>query len=307
MKTIRRVAFPLCLFVFICSVGFSQPIPAPPYSDHHAAVALHEILENQNFSLDEVNEAIRRGAIIDHIGYRSGKTPLIKGIRMGRWDFVKAILEAGADVNKPCRFSKTPLMHSVVYYDDINLWNLLIEHGATAHQLGFGNQKQSALSFAVKTAKTIEHFKVLVEAGGCHNWRAPGHRGENLLMLFVANNLNLDIVEYLIELGVDVHYKDGNGTNALGYAARANPNVEIIQLVIDQNVDINNQDTWGISPLMHAAKTNPNPLAVKALLDAGADPSLTNDRGLTAYDLSKANSHFVGTPVYKELKTASGR
>ncbi len=61
---------------------------------------------------------------------------------------------------------------------------------------------------------------------------------------------------------------------------------DLISILKEYNAKINIQDTEGLSPLMLAAK-NGYAQGVKALVEAGADKSLKNLEGKTAYDLGE--------------------
>lgn len=56
---------------------------------------------------------------------------------------------------------------------------------------------------------------------------------------------------------------------------------------------------------MWAAGHNPNPEVIELLLDAGADGTLKDSRGKTAFDHAKEqNEALVGTDVYWRLNDA---
>ena len=56
---------------------------------------------------------------------------------------------------------------------------------------------------------------------------------------------------------------------------------------------------------MQAASSTENPEVVQVLLDAGADPSIQDNEGKTAWDLIQGNDALKDTDAYSELKDRS--
>jgi len=77
-------------------------------------------------------------------------------------------------------------------------------------------------------------------------------------------------VEYLLEKGADVHYKDENEISALNYAVRAERNaVEVIDLLLKNGADKNDLNTFYYSENMFECAETPE--AVQKLVDLGFD------------------------------------
>lgn len=84
----------------------------------------------------------------------------------------------------------------------------------------------------------------------------------------------------LIKSGAEVNKPDKNGKTPLMYAVRWNP--EIIRLLVNVGAEINAVDNNGWSVLMHAAK---QPVSFDILVKLGADTTLRNNEGKTAFDI----------------------
>ena len=96
--------------------------------------------------------------------------------------------------------------------------------------------------------------------------------------------LGLDqLVNELIQLGVNVHLRNTDGNNALWLACVSeNPNV--VQSLIDAGINIDNKNLTGATALMYTASSGKAEM-MKLLLDNGADAMIRNDDDLLAVEL----------------------
>lgn len=104
---------------------------------------------------------------------------------------------------------------------------------------------------------------------------------ESALML-AAFTGNLALCESLVNLDADVNKP---GWTPLHYAA-TNGHVAVMQFLLDKFAYIDAASPNGSTPLMMAAMYG-NSSAVKLLLESGADPTLKNDKGLSALDFAQ--------------------
>jgi hypothetical protein len=93
------------------------------------------------------------------------------------------------------------------------------------------------------------------------------------------------IVKYLIQKGASSSLADNEGWTSLHNAAsRGHTDVASI-LIVDGEVDCNPRSSSGFTPLMSAASQGHVKL-IQILLDSGADPTIRNDYGETAFDIA---------------------
>jgi hypothetical protein len=92
----------------------------------------------------------------------------------------------------------------------------------------------------------------------------------------------LETAKLLLDNGADVNKP---GWTPLHYAA-SKGNIEMIRLLLEENAYIDTASPNGTTPLMMAAGYSSNPLACKVLLEEGADPTLINDKELSAMDFA---------------------
>lgn len=182
-------------------------------------------------------------------------TPLNVACRNGNVDSVRLLLEHGADPNKrvPGGFSSIGEVYAgangCVRYE---LIPLLLSYGAKADNTGHGMGKDHAAFLEVTN---------LLDSPG----ETP-----------------LQSIE-LIKLMTDdpAHIENAYGTTLLAEAC----NPEIAGWLIAQGADINAQNNDGYTPLMRAVIRSDIDFVLQ-LLENGADPTITNDKGETAYVIS---------------------
>jgi uncharacterized protein len=92
---------------------------------------------------------------------------------------------------------------------------------------------------------------------------------------------NVKICRMLIDKDADVNK---TGWTPLHYAA-TNGHLEVIRMLLEESAYIDAGSPNGTTPLMMAARYG-TPEAVKLLLEAGADPSIKNGLGLSAFDFA---------------------
>ncbi len=109
--------------------------------------------------------------------------------------------------------------------------------------------------------------------------------GENALMLAAIKGVR-PVAEELIRLGAEVNRQ---GWTPLHYAA-TNGHVSMIQLLVDHAAYVDATSPNGTTPIMMAARFNHRPAAA-ALIEAGADPTQSNQSGLTARDYANQNNN----------------
>ena len=132
----------------------------------------------------------------------------------------------------------------------------------------------SALTVAIRSdASNVAAFLI------AHPEVDPDRRNNALEtpMMLAAFRNRLDLVEKLIARGAQVN---NTGWTALHYAASAG-NVEIVKLLLEHAAYIDAESPNKTTPLMMAARGKHRAVC-DALLEEGADPSLINERDLSA-------------------------
>ena len=111
-------------------------------------------------------------------------------------------------------------------------------------------------------------------------------------LFFVTSRSRL--VKRFLEKGANVHARNKSGDTVLMYCKNMSP--ESCELLIKAGADVNARGKNGFSPLI-AAVESCNVAVARVLLKHGADPTKTNYRGKTPYEIGGA----IGFPPMKKV------
>lgn len=176
-----------------------------------------------------------------------GRTALIEAASGGKEACVKALLEAGADVNR--------MPHKV--------------GGPALVEAALGNYPESVL--------------LLLAAGA-----APDERGkrDKTALMEMAGRGQAQAVQALIAAGADINARSEYGSTALLEAMR-NGRQEAARLLLGAKADVNAKENSGSSVFTAAAgMRKTTPALMEALLEHGADINERDDRGRDAIALA---------------------
>ena len=96
-------------------------------------------------------------------------------------------------------------------------------------------------------------------------------------------------VRALLDLGTNVHSRDGWHSTALMYAA-AEGHLEIVELLINHGAPVDERSRMRRTPLMWAARNGKRAI-VRLRIDEGADAGLTDVDGQRAAELASEHGH----------------
>jgi len=117
-----------------------------------------------------------------------------------------------------------------------------------------------------------------------------------MTLLEAVQSGSLEDVDEQISAGQPIDQKDINGFTPLFYAAAYNFET-ITDILLMNGADPNATDFYGNTPLMCAAKNKSNNNIVYSLLHFGADITLQNEEGKTAYDFA-TKARNTDFPLY---------
>lgn len=118
---------------------------------------------------------------------------------------------------------------------------------------------------------------------------AATRAGRATTLMFAAYVGDVELVQDLLQRGVELETKDDEGFTALMYAANAGQDLAA-RLLVDAGAEVNQVDLQGSTPLMFAAQQGHLGI-VKKLLSSGANVSARRVDGLTARDFAVRHSH----------------
>lgn len=201
------------------------------------------------------------------------RTPLLKAVRKGRLDKVKALIDRGADVNLRTPSGSTPLMYAADRGKP-DIVRFLLKRGADVNAKNGTNN--TALIFAsikgnIEAAKELLKYKADVNVKNLSKGDA---------LIFAVLNKKPEMVRVLLKAGARVGEKYDEGKTALIMAAEEG-STDIVKLLITGKADVNAADQNGVTALMIACEKGHAGMA-EALLNAGADFNKKSKYGDTA-------------------------
>lgn len=143
------------------------------------------------------------------------------------------------------------------------------------------DDKGQVALFVALRGESLQAAEALLASPALDVDAANGH-GETPLMM-AAMRGQADWVERLLARGAKVNR---DGWTPLHYAA-SGPSVPVVALLLDRGAAVDARSPNGTTPLMMAARYGAID-AAELLLSKGADPSLKNQRDLTAADFALA-------------------
>ena len=168
--------------------------------------------------------------------------PLHLALYHGHVDAIRLLLKCGANVNKPGKYARTPILiacrtyfnHDYTYKYCIDMINLLYSYGANP------NVGDTILNMPLICAIAEDSCDIVREL---HSIGADIDRKcyDDLTPLVYATENNKGIVELLLQLGADVTKSEQWGEPLLHYLVRSGRK-DMVELLLDYGVDANTKD-----------------------------------------------------------------
>ena len=224
-----------------------------------------------------------------------GLTALVYAARQGEVDTVKALVEAGADVNQTTNYGWTPLL-TATQNRNYKIGQYLLEHGAdpniankggwTPLYLATDNRNIEGGDYPVPAADMdhLEFIKLLLAKGANVNARICGSKS-------TAKECHGDSTETRTIFTMQWVYEDGATPF---WRASQSGDVTLMKLLLEKGADPKIATAHNVTPLAIASgigwvegitfEWSPaeNLEAVKLCLDLGIDPNAADDEGRTA-------------------------
>jgi ankyrin repeat protein len=257
----------------------------------------------QKGSTGTVKLLLEYGASADN-PYPDKRTPLNVAIADGNLGMVRLLLEHGAAVDRPAPDGDPPI-HSAIRAGNFKLVILLIEEGAKTNSIP--NSLREALRkpqgrdeelfiHAAVSSRSLKAIEFALSLGQSITATTGGDRIGGRTPLHIAARWNcVDEARFLLERGAPVDVHEGNSHTPLGLAAESGSKT-MVALLLEYGADPNVQAGEAEWSALHMVAYGPGWMmprdeearmaVVRLLLDAGADKTLTDYSGATAYDVS---------------------
>lgn len=152
----------------------------------------------------KVKNAIASGSDVDD---RDGGRPILMWASyLGNLEIVKALVKAGADVNDRDIYGNVPLCEA----SDVDVINYLIKEGTDLDEYGY-----QLLTDAIDD-ENIEKLEILFD--NIEDVNKTGDDGNTVLHYAVKEKAPLEVIEIIVNKGMDWKIKNGDGKTALELA-----------------------------------------------------------------------------------------
>lgn len=239
---------------------------------------------------------------------KRGTTALASAIAKGHIPLVKILIKAGAQINAHTDQTATPLIIASVN-GRMSIVQLLLKKGAditlknkygkTAYERAIETnhpeiaaliQAQEKMNNDLLNAvgsNDLKKARELLQQGANPNW---AYLNEPLLHVAIMNapdhENGLDMVQLLLQAGADANLpadEEYDSFTPLMKAAFHNV-PQTIPLLLGHGANVNAQQLGAGDTALHFAATLGNTHIVRMLLEAGADATIRNTEGASAYD-----------------------
>ena len=263
-----------------------------------------------------IREVIENGTDINKPWNKhSGETLLGHACRSGSSNKIKLLLKYAADPNYSVDnqdFGMTPFMFAVSQWSrpntmDIGTIKALINAGAKVNdQTIYGI---TPLMYAVQQPHeklALQVVRLLIESGAEIN---VTDNGDKNVLFFLNEELNPEIVKYLLDKGANPNQKDHSGNTPIMQMC----NQEFVQMLLDAGADINVRNRAGNTPLIANARYCASEKLCKLMVKAGANINAQNEDGQTVLfnavrrHQSDIVSYLVSAGIDVNIKDYTGK
>jgi ankyrin repeat protein len=218
-----------------------------------------------------------------NIQNNDGETALIVSVKVGDFHLVRKLCKKGANINITDNENNNLIIISAIHNDNSNILQYLIEEKKQKNNTNFFNY--------------INHIN---------------NKGDNAFLSLLLNNEyknRINILNILIDNGIDIHHTNKDGNNALMYSVRIKENLDIIRLLIKNGIDINHKNKDGNNALIYAIPSIAyirdgveNLDIIRLLIDSGININNTNKDGNNALIYAINNDQISIVKIFLENK-----
>ncbi|KAJ6240066.1 ankyrin repeat [Anaeramoeba flamelloides] len=228
--------------------------------------------------------SIRNGChpdVIDHllaqeldltIKDRFGKHPLYVACELNRNPLIiKSLLEVGSDPNLPISDGTTPLFAYCQSNVDKETFELVVKSSKINH---LNNRKENCLHYAIRNNSNLEMINILVENGIDIN--QPDENGLTPLRNAFNSRRDEAILLKMLTLKVDTSTPDRK-ENLLHYECQTLARPNVIQALLHAGFKSESKNQYGKTPILLLAENNKPFDSILTLLDANSNPNSVSD------------------------------
>lgn len=245
-----------------------------------------------NADKDIVKMLIRYGANVNARD-NNWKSVLMYASQNDNIEILKILIQSGANVNAKMEDGTTALIIAAQNNPNVEITKFLLDSGAdidarvmlkAVHNINSTTKNIRKKQKAIKATTNIDMKDVTKKAVSWYAMTKGFFMDEDEI------KEKTDSVADKFD-GVEQIYNNALGKTVLMVACE-NINPEIIAFLLSRKIDINAKGPFGMTALMYAcdSKTSSDVTGIKTLLEHGADTKAVNEYGETALDYLKDNN-----------------
>lgn len=238
-----------------------------------------------------VQQLLERGASLQEHSVHGWNTLLLAASHR-HTRLVQYLLQLGVDVNGANADGETPLIVAAANGHSV-LAVLLLNHGATVDATdayGWSALMVAAAYGQKGVADILLDSGADLERQDANGW-SPA--------LCAASAGSVETLRHLVAHGANLAHRDAENRSALAIASGMGHLDTVRYLVEECGMQLNEVDSHGWTPLMHAAALGRDQV-VEFLLRHGADASVENKQGETAYHLATMRGEKVVLKIMED-------
>jgi ankyrin repeat protein len=160
-----------------------------------------------------VESILQEGADINMVNEK-GENLLCEAIDGQDFDMIELLIEKGLNVNRLCDDKWCTPLSLAASMSNVHIAKILLKHGANPNRVhGLASPLEMAIKYACKY--NMDMVKLLIRCGA--NVFDCDPKGKTLLM-FAAEQMNVEVLHLLIANGLDPEARDTKGHTAIYYA-----------------------------------------------------------------------------------------
>lgn len=206
-------------------------------------------------NLAAVKALVEKGITDNNLNASMGCLLLHIAVKEKDLSIIERLLNAGVNINSTVNHNKQTALHIAVEVGDINIIRYLLSKDANLNVRD--EQGQLPLHYATQAdvinillahGADINAVIRKEEVGISFDLLMP-QEGKNILHKIAAlKGDHVEIIELLLEKGIDIYARDKEGRQAIHEAVRIG-NIEIIKLLLQRGLDINSVDSANNTPM----------------------------------------------------------
>jgi len=221
---------------------------------------------------------LNKGARLDFSNRSNNSKLLYKAVSEGDIGLAKKIIESGVDVNALSDRREPPLAVAV-YKKKFDMVKLLVEAGADINYTGeySGAIFEKALLQACGNSYGNENGRKIAAILLDSKVKISENCAKKM-SLMTNNEKNYELVKLMLARGVPVDTPDSNGITPLLNSITRSLCLKMVKLLVESGADVNARSPEGDTPLLLAASINDRKL-FDYLISKGADEKARDNKG----------------------------